>query len=300
MAFFSSKSSPNCISTSPFLSKIRFCVIYSGLVPCKEARTSKRPRILPTSSSGLVSLPPTFFTTSSKVCWAVHEIHTCDSHTSSSRFTSDWSCSNKSRCSPMNWLTSSTKKRMRKLRLFLRSMYSFISAANASTETLMSLFLMRSRITSMARSESTSFAICNAKSNRPAAKREILRSQSYPLALTYSLNSPNFPSSSSAFSKYCAIGRLKELYPRFALNWFQKMVVKVLVRSTLASCTSPMLNITISTSALFTYQFLRALNSERDTPAFSSSVASFSLSNISWVASINRAKAFSLYLSDKQ
>ena len=152
--------------------------MYSGLVPCKEARTSKRPKILPTSSSGLVSLPPTFFTTSSNVCWAVHEIQTCDSHTSSSRFTSDCSWSNRSRCSPMNWLTSSTKNRMRRLRLALRSIYSFISAAKASTEMLMSLFLMRSRITSMARAGSTSLAICKAKSNLLAAKREMFRSQS--------------------------------------------------------------------------------------------------------------------------
>ena len=184
MAFFFSKSSESCNSTSPFLSRIRFWVMYSGLVPWREARTSKRPKILPTSSSGLEMLPPTLVTTSSRVCCAVHEIQTWDSQTSSSRFTSDWSCNNRSRCSPMNWLTSSMKNRMRKFRLFLWSRYSFISAAKASTETFTSFFKIRSRITSIANAGSTSFAICRARSRRPAAKREMFRSQSYPLLFT--------------------------------------------------------------------------------------------------------------------
>ncbi len=168
---------------------------------------------------------------------------------------------------------------MRKLRLFLLSRYSFISAANASTDTFTSFLRILSRMTSIAKAGSTSLAICKAKSKRPAAKRDMLRSQSYPLLLTYSLNSSNLPSSSNAFSKYWAMDRLNELYPRRALNWFQKIVVKVLARSTLASCTSPILNITISTSALFTYQFWSDLSSERETFACSRTEVSLSPSN---------------------
>ncbi|EJX06580.1 hypothetical protein EVA_05312 [gut metagenome] len=77
------------ISTSPFFSRIRFWVIYSGDVPWRDALTSKRPRIFPTSSSGFDVFPPTFVTTSSRVCCAVQPIHTRDWHTSSRRLTSD-------------------------------------------------------------------------------------------------------------------------------------------------------------------------------------------------------------------